>query len=73
MWCRYHRKNRNKSCALALLYTFPGTNAYKYQPLAEASDEDLASIVETNVLGVMLCCREAIRIMKVSRPAGRQA
>ena len=35
-----------------------GSNAYKYIPLANASDADLINIVETNVLGVMLCCRE---------------
>eukprot|EP00873_Tetraselmis_striata_P037875 jgi/Tetstr1/458139/TSEL_044631.t1 len=46
-----------------------GTNAYYYGPLADAADSDLASIVETNVLGVMLCCREAIRVMK-AQPGG---
>jgi short-subunit dehydrogenase len=35
-----------------------GTNAYKYGPLLDSSDEDLAAIVETNVLGVMRCCKE---------------
>ena len=35
-----------------------GSNAYSYGPLADATDADLMSIVETNVLGVMLCCRE---------------
>lgn len=38
-----------------------GTNAYKYGPLLESDDDDLASIVETNVLGVMLCCKEVGR------------
>jgi len=46
-----------------------GTNAYYYGPLADSNDTDLASIVETNVLGVMLCCREAIRVMK-EQPGG---
>eukprot|EP00877_Chromochloris_zofingiensis_P005359 jgi/Chrzof1/14824/Cz09g17200.t1_NOL[v5.2] len=46
-----------------------GTNAYKYGPLLESDDDDLVSIVETNVLGVMLCCKEAIRVMK-DQPAG---
>ncbi|MEW5311636.1 MAG: hypothetical protein WDW38_003334 [Sanguina aurantia] len=41
-----------------------GTNAYKYGPLSEAKDDELIQIVETNVLGVMLGCREAIRVMK---------
>ncbi|KIY93772.1 chlorophyll(ide) b reductase [Monoraphidium neglectum] len=35
-----------------------GTNAYKYGPLLDSDDEDLAQIVETNVLGVMRCCKE---------------
>jgi hypothetical protein len=35
-----------------------GTNAYKYGPLTESDDDDLSAIVETNVLGVMLCCKE---------------
>jgi chlorophyll(ide) b reductase len=35
-----------------------GTNAYKYTTLTNSVEEDLVSIVETNVLGVMLCCRE---------------
>ncbi|KAG2434566.1 hypothetical protein HYH02_012232 [Chlamydomonas schloesseri] len=41
-----------------------GTNAYRYGPMAESSDEELAQIVSTNVLGVMLCCKEAIRVMR---------
>lgn len=41
-----------------------GTNAYRYGPLAESDDEELAQIVSTNVLGVMLCCKEGIRIMR---------
>ena len=35
-----------------------GTNGYKYKLLTELEDNDLANIVETNVLGVMLGCRE---------------
>lgn len=46
-----------------------GTNAYKYGPLLESDDDDLAAIVETNVLGVMLCCKEAIRVMR-DQPRG---
>ena len=36
-----------------------GSNGYKYKTLLESSDADLVSIVETNVLGVMLGCKEA--------------
>ena len=35
-----------------------GTNNYKYNLLPELDDNDIINIVETNVLGVMLCCRE---------------
>ena len=35
-----------------------GSNAYKYKPLSESTDADLIRIVETNVLGVMLGCKE---------------
>jgi NADP-dependent 3-hydroxy acid dehydrogenase YdfG len=35
-----------------------GSNGYKYKTLAESTDADLVSIVETNVLGVMLGCKE---------------
>ena len=38
-----------------------GSNAYSYKPLAESSADDLISIVETNVLGVMMCCKEVGR------------
>lgn len=40
-----------------------GTNAYSYKPLIETSENDLADIVDTNVLGVMLCCQAAIQAM----------
>ncbi|MED6210874.1 hypothetical protein PIB30_068267 [Stylosanthes scabra] len=46
-----------------------GSNAYSYKPLAEASDEDLIEVVTTNTLGLMICCREAIKMM-VSQPRG---
>lgn len=42
----------------ALRVNNAGTNAYKYGPLSEAKDDELIQIVETNVLGVMLGCRE---------------
>ncbi|KXZ51828.1 hypothetical protein GPECTOR_11g268 [Gonium pectorale] len=47
-----------------------GTNAYRYGPMAESSDEELAQIVSTNVLGVMLCCKEAIRVMRAQSSHG---
>jgi chlorophyll(ide) b reductase len=35
-----------------------GTNTYKFGPLTSLSNEELTEIVTTNVLGVMLCCKE---------------
>ncbi|CAJ1977998.1 unnamed protein product [Sphenostylis stenocarpa] len=46
-----------------------GSNAYCYKPLVEASDEDLIEVVTTNTLGLMICCREAIKMM-VNQPRG---
>ncbi|KAJ9159674.1 hypothetical protein P3X46_025160 [Hevea brasiliensis] len=46
-----------------------GSNAYSYKPLAEASDEDLIEVVSTNTLGLMICCREAIKMM-LNQPRG---
>ncbi len=46
-----------------------GTNAYRYGPLMESDDEELAEIVGTNVLGVMLCCKE-VRLTNRGRWAG---
>ncbi|KAK3228617.1 hypothetical protein Dsin_000498 [Dipteronia sinensis] len=46
-----------------------GSNAYSFKPLAEASDEDLIEVVTTNTLGLMICCREAIKMMR-NQPQG---
>ncbi|KAM7267537.1 hypothetical protein ACFE04_009703 [Oxalis oulophora] len=46
-----------------------GSNAYSFKPLSEASDEDLIEVVTTNTLGLMICCREAIKMMQ-SQPRG---
>lgn len=48
-----------------------GSNAYSYKPLTENQVQDLISIVQTNVLGVMLCCREAIKLMADQPQGGR--
>ncbi|KAB1202001.1 Chlorophyll(ide) b reductase NOL, chloroplastic [Morella rubra] len=47
-----------------------GSNAYSYKPLSEASDEDLIDVVTTNTLGLMICCREAIKMMLNQRRGG---
>ena len=53
-----------------------GSNGYKYKTLLESSDADLVSIVETNVLGVMLGCKEvrssAPARMEVGTAPGRR-
>ncbi|KAJ1690558.1 hypothetical protein LUZ63_014713 [Rhynchospora breviuscula] len=41
-----------------------GSNAYSYKPLVETSDEALMEVVTTNTLGLMICCREAINMMR---------
>ncbi|XP_042510020.1 chlorophyll(ide) b reductase NOL, chloroplastic isoform X2 [Macadamia integrifolia] len=46
-----------------------GSNAYSFKPLAETSDEDLIEVVTTNTLGLMICCREAIKMM-LNQPRG---
>ncbi|KAG0497211.1 hypothetical protein HPP92_001902 [Vanilla planifolia] len=46
-----------------------GSNAYSYKPLAETSDDDLMEVVTTNTLGLMICCREAIKMM-LTQPRG---
>ena len=47
-----------------------GSNAYSYRLLAEQSEEDIVSVVETNVLGVMLGCRE-VRVVGGEGTLGR--
>ena len=48
------------SCsALSCRINNAGTNAYKFEPLINNIEAELISIVETNVLGTMLCCKEA--------------
>lgn len=39
-----------------------GSNGYKYGVLGDYTDAELVNIVETNVLGVMLGCREVQRL-----------
>ncbi|CAM8958020.1 unnamed protein product [Rhodiola kirilowii] len=46
-----------------------GSNAYSYKPLSETSDEDLIEVVTTNTLGLMICCREAMKMM-INQPRG---
>jgi len=46
-----------------------GSNAYSYTNLSESDANDLEEIVATNVLGSLICCRQAIRSMR-EQPAG---
>lgn len=43
-----------------------GTNAYQYSTLSEFTESDLRQILDTNVLGVMLACRE-VRLLRFLR------
>jgi chlorophyll(ide) b reductase len=47
-----------------------GSNAYSYKPLIDAVESDLVDIVDTNVLGVMLCCQAAIKRMRRQKAGG---
>jgi chlorophyll(ide) b reductase len=47
-----------------------GSNGYAFGPLMDQAEEDLVAIVETNVLGTLLGCREAIRVMRTQRGGG---
>ena len=47
-----------------------GSNAYSFRPLIESSESDLIDIVDTNVLGVMICCQAAIRLMQQQQQGG---
>lgn len=47
-----------------------GSNAYSYKPLIDAAESDLVDIVDTNVLGVMLCCQAAIKCMRRQKAGG---
>jgi chlorophyll(ide) b reductase len=46
-----------------------GSNAYSFKPLIEQTPEEIESIIDTNILGSLLCCRQAITLM--SQQTGR--
>jgi chlorophyll(ide) b reductase len=46
-----------------------GSNAYAFKPLIEQTPEEIQSITDTNILGSLLCCRQAITLM--SQQPGR--
>ena len=46
-----------------------GTNAYSFKPFFDQDDSDIASVVNTNILGVMYGTKAAINAMK-SQPTG---
>lgn len=46
-----------------------GSNAYAFKPLIEQTPDEIQTVIETNSLGVLLCCREAIRTMS-KQPSG---
>jgi chlorophyll(ide) b reductase len=47
-----------------------GTNGYTFKPFFEQNDEDIASVVTTNILGVMYGTKAAINAMKTQPKGG---
>eukprot|EP00890_Picochlorum_soloecismus_P005344 jgi/Picsp_1/5810/NSC_03169-R1_chlorophyll b reductase chloroplastic-like len=47
-----------------------GTNAYTFRPILEQENENIEEVVMTNMLGVMYCSKEAIRIMRGQNTGG---
>jgi chlorophyll(ide) b reductase len=47
-----------------------GTNGYAFKPLMDQTEDEIVSVVETNVVGVMLGCKEAIRVMNTQKNGG---
>ena len=47
-----------------------GSNAYVYNSVLESSDNDLREIIETNLLGTIICCREAVSLMSKQEQGG---
>eukprot|EP00891_Asterochloris_glomerata_P006421 jgi/Astpho2/6421/Aster-08104 len=58
------RQEDKVKAAVNELINNAASNAYKHKALFELSDADLVQIVETNVLGTMLGCKEAIQVMR---------
>jgi chlorophyll(ide) b reductase len=42
-----------------------GTNMYTFKSLMETAESDLAAIVDTNMLGVLICCRCAPESLQI--------
>ncbi|KAG8061956.1 hypothetical protein GUJ93_ZPchr0003g17482 [Zizania palustris] len=55
---------RSKTKYIDIWINNAGSNAYSYKPLVETSDEALMEVITTNTLGLMICCREAINMMR---------
>ena len=47
-----------------------GTNAYTFRPILEQENDNIEEVVMTNMLGVMYCSKEAIRIMRGQNTGG---
>lgn len=47
-----------------------GSNGYAYQDLVETSPEVIKEIIDTNVYGTLICCREAIVLMSTQPNGG---
>ena len=47
-----------------------GTNGYYYGSLLDTDTDIMSEIIETNLLGSMLCCREALAVMRDQEGGG---
>lgn len=47
-----------------------GTNAYTFRPILEQDNDNIEEVVKTNMLGVMYCSKEAIRVMRGQNTGG---
>ena len=54
---------------VALLFNNAGMNV-PAAPLDAVPVDDIQALIATNVIGAMLCAREAVRVMKAQRPQG---
>ena len=69
VWFAFAPETESQSASGCCRINNAASNAYKHKALFELSDADLVQIVETNVLGTMLGCKE----VGVCRQQGHQS
>lgn len=68
-WTCFRPRAQERYGSIDIWINNAGTNGYTYVPMFEQAPDQLREIVATNVLGVMLSCRAAIRVMR-EQPTG---